>query len=324
MRTSAPFSPLRTLLLLLPFFVVPAVVILGALRYSNVEAYSHATANPASATALTAGAVDTLGRAGPIRPLRQESPARVPPAKLGVNRPQVLRRAAPEQRWAPSRHAPGRNVSRANSAESVAKLMGRRFPRDHGNTTDDPTSGAENPTEHPKHSAATSKVPAARVASASVPKALGISRYTGKVFPLGTSVSLSDAGTRRLSQVSPRNRKTQRQAKLPNPRVASLAKVPEVLRAQEPERNPQKLEANAEGLPAITWKEAQHRLTRIGATRYRLETWGSQGQFLFSCSVPLKSNTGLNRHFEARAEDPMHAVALVLDEIEHWKQTQEP
>jgi len=214
-------------------------------------------------------------------------------------------------------------VSRANSAESVANLMGRRFPRDHRSTTDDdPTIGAKNPAEHPKHSVASSKVPAAQVASASVPEALGTSRDLGKVFPLGTSISLSDAGRRRHSQRGPRNRKTQRKANLPNPRVASLAKVPEVLRAQEPETNSQQLEANAERLPAITWKEAQHRLRRIGAARYRLETWGSQGQFRFSCSVPLKSNPGLNHHFEARADDPMHAVALVLDKIAHWKQTQ--
>lgn len=324
MRTSAPFSPLRTLLLLLPFLVAPAVVVLGTPRYSSVEAYSHATVNSAPATAPAGSAVDTLGSAELIRLSRRESSAKVPPAKLGANRPQALRRTAPEQRWTPSRRAPGRNVSRANSAESVANLMGRRFPRDHRNTTDDPTTVQKKPAEHPRNSATSSKIPAARVASTSVLKTLGTSRYTGKVFPLGTSVSLLDSGTKRLSQVGPRNRKTQRRAKLPNPRVASLAKVPEVLRAQEPDTNPQKLEAYADGPPTITWKEAQQRLTRIGVTRYRLETWGSQGQFLFSCSVPLKSNPGLNRHFKARAEDPMHAVALVLDEIEHWKQTQEP
>lgn len=57
-------------------------------------------------------------------------------------------------------------------------------------------------------------------------------------------------------------------------------------------------------------------LRQRGATFQRLETWGDEGQWKFSCAIPNRQNAAIRRTYEARAGDPMAAVRAVLDQID--------
>ena len=65
----------------------------------------------------------------------------------------------------------------------------------------------------------------------------------------------------------------------------------------------------------------EQRLRQMGATSYRLETWG-QGvrRFRFQCRVAADPTTGWARHFEATDPQPVQAVAKVLASVECWLQ----
>ena len=64
----------------------------------------------------------------------------------------------------------------------------------------------------------------------------------------------------------------------------------------------------------------QQRLRGLGATYYRLESWGSQQPlFRFQCEMALDESPHLTRHFEATDGDPLRAMSKVLAEVEGWK-----
>ncbi|MCX7428077.1 MAG: hypothetical protein NTW96_20915 [Planctomycetia bacterium] len=64
----------------------------------------------------------------------------------------------------------------------------------------------------------------------------------------------------------------------------------------------------------------QERLRGMGATYYRLESWGSQQPlFRFQCEMALDESPHLTRHFEATDGDPLRAMSKVLAEVEVWK-----
>ena len=64
----------------------------------------------------------------------------------------------------------------------------------------------------------------------------------------------------------------------------------------------------------------QERLRGLGATYYRLESWGSQQPlFRFQCEMALDESPHLTRHFEATDGDPLRAMSKVLAEVEAWK-----
>jgi len=70
--------------------------------------------------------------------------------------------------------------------------------------------------------------------------------------------------------------------------------------------------------------EAEQRLRQLGASHYRLEHWGEDGQwFRFQCRVPISGNPGCAKHFEATDRAPVQAVAVVLRSVETWLKTQE-
>jgi hypothetical protein len=68
---------------------------------------------------------------------------------------------------------------------------------------------------------------------------------------------------------------------------------------------------------SMNYEEAQARLTARGVSWQRLETWGEQGDWKFTCSVPNRQNPYISRTYEAEAHDPLSAVRGVLDQLDH-------
>jgi hypothetical protein len=67
----------------------------------------------------------------------------------------------------------------------------------------------------------------------------------------------------------------------------------------------------------LTYEGAQAQLTARGVTWQRLESWGDQGDWKFTCSIPNKQNPYISRTYEAEAHDPLSAVRGVLDQLDH-------
>ena len=64
----------------------------------------------------------------------------------------------------------------------------------------------------------------------------------------------------------------------------------------------------------------QQRLRRLGATYYRLETWGERGdQFRFQCRVAFGGDSGPIRDFEAVDREAVQAMAKVLWQAQTWQ-----
>lgn len=57
-------------------------------------------------------------------------------------------------------------------------------------------------------------------------------------------------------------------------------------------------------------------LRQRGATFQRLETWGNEGEWKFSCSIPNRQNPHIRRTYEAKAADPLLAVRAVIDQVD--------
>ena len=67
----------------------------------------------------------------------------------------------------------------------------------------------------------------------------------------------------------------------------------------------------------------ERRLKELGASHYRLETWGERGE-LFRCAANVRlpnSRHGM-RHFEATAPAPSQAIELLLAKVEVWLDAQ--
>ncbi len=71
------------------------------------------------------------------------------------------------------------------------------------------------------------------------------------------------------------------------------------------------------GSTNLSYEEAQARLTARGVAWQRLETWGDQGDWKFTCSIPNKQNPYISRTYEAEAHDPFSALHGVLDQLDH-------
>lgn len=62
----------------------------------------------------------------------------------------------------------------------------------------------------------------------------------------------------------------------------------------------------------------QERLQTLGASYFRLESFGSAGQFYrFQCEVPIGGD-GAVRHFEATSINALEAMDSVLAEVDRW------
>ena len=67
----------------------------------------------------------------------------------------------------------------------------------------------------------------------------------------------------------------------------------------------------------LSYEEAQGRLAARGVAWQRLESWGDQGDWKFTCSIPNRQNPYISRTYEAEAHDPLSALHGVLEQIEH-------
>jgi len=64
----------------------------------------------------------------------------------------------------------------------------------------------------------------------------------------------------------------------------------------------------------------QRRLRELGATYYRLETWGDQGQlYRFQARMAFNGNADYVRHFEVTDSDPLTAMVRLLNQVETWQ-----
>lgn len=65
----------------------------------------------------------------------------------------------------------------------------------------------------------------------------------------------------------------------------------------------------------------QDRLKQLGATYYRLESWGNGQQlYRFYCKMSVGGSANYTRSFEATSAEPLQAMREVLHEVETWKE----
>ncbi|HEV3341489.1 MAG TPA: hypothetical protein VG125_14065 [Pirellulales bacterium] len=66
--------------------------------------------------------------------------------------------------------------------------------------------------------------------------------------------------------------------------------------------------------------DGERRLRELGATYYRLETWGGEGQFYrCSCNIALATGSRVTRHFEATEAAPSRAIEAVVQQVSAWR-----
>lgn len=68
----------------------------------------------------------------------------------------------------------------------------------------------------------------------------------------------------------------------------------------------------------LDWRAATRRLQELGIDDYHLERGESFDSFLFVCSFEPAGSTNVVMRFEAEADQPLAAVADVLDQIDRW------
>jgi len=84
--------------------------------------------------------------------------------------------------------------------------------------------------------------------------------------------------------------------------------------------------ADSSALPADAldrFSELERRLRELGATQYRLETWGADGElFRFRCWMAISATERYNRFFAATDADALTAFEKVLHDVEQWRANQ--
>ena len=75
--------------------------------------------------------------------------------------------------------------------------------------------------------------------------------------------------------------------------------------------------------PVDHYKVLEQRLRALGATQYRLETWGVSGElFRFRAMVAVAGRTSHNRYFQATDADSLCAFERVVEQVEQWRSAQ--
>lgn len=75
--------------------------------------------------------------------------------------------------------------------------------------------------------------------------------------------------------------------------------------------------------PNDSFARSERRLRELGATHYRLETWGSQGElYRCTCNIPVRPRSAAARHFESIEPAPSAAIDAVIRQVEHWRAEQ--
>lgn len=66
--------------------------------------------------------------------------------------------------------------------------------------------------------------------------------------------------------------------------------------------------------------EGERQLRQLGATYFRLETWGVEGNlYRCSCNVALKPGSRATRHFQAIEAAPSQAIGAVIKQVDAWR-----
>lgn len=72
--------------------------------------------------------------------------------------------------------------------------------------------------------------------------------------------------------------------------------------------------------PNDSFARSERRLRELGATHYRLETWGARGEFYrCTCNIPMRPRSPAARHFEGIEPAPSEAIDAVIRQVEHWR-----
>ena len=91
----------------------------------------------------------------------------------------------------------------------------------------------------------------------------------------------------------------------------------------EPDLETSALDADDE-LARDRFTELERRLRELGATQYRLETWGAHGElFRFRCWMAISATERYNRFFVVTDPDALTAFEKVLAEVEQWRANQQ-
>lgn len=72
--------------------------------------------------------------------------------------------------------------------------------------------------------------------------------------------------------------------------------------------------------PNDSFARSERRLRELGATHYRLETWGAEGEFYrCTCNIPVRPRSPAARHFESIEPAPSEAIETVIRQVERWR-----
>lgn len=66
----------------------------------------------------------------------------------------------------------------------------------------------------------------------------------------------------------------------------------------------------------MTYEEARAVLQQRGVTWQRLETWGEDGLWKFTCAIPNAKNPNIRRTYEAQAPDAIAVLRAVIEQID--------
>ena len=91
-------------------------------------------------------------------------------------------------------------------------------------------------------------------------------------------------------------------------------------RPQPPADAPPTAVAGNESAAAAGFTQIEDQLRQLGASYYRLESWGNDEQlYRFHCRVALGENSSFTHYFEDTDGDPLRAMADVLEQVETWR-----
>ena len=65
----------------------------------------------------------------------------------------------------------------------------------------------------------------------------------------------------------------------------------------------------------VSYEQSQAYLASRGVNWQRLETFGDQGEWKFSCSIPNPQNRNISRTYEGKARDYLSAIRVVIDQM---------
>lgn len=84
-----------------------------------------------------------------------------------------------------------------------------------------------------------------------------------------------------------------------------------------PERSRQPNNQNS--ADEFSWDQATQKLRELGIRKHQLEWLAEANSFLFTCTFTPPHSPRVTHRFEAEADEPLHAVHKVLEQIDAWQ-----